>query len=38
MKWPVVSFIVVGILSFGLGLGYGWKTNLPPNGGWSNEV
>jgi hypothetical protein len=38
MKWPVLSFIAAGMLSFGLGISYGWKTNLPPNGGWSNEV
>jgi len=38
MRSSIVSFIVAGILSFGLGLGYGWKTNLPPKGEWKNEV
>jgi hypothetical protein len=38
MKWAVLSFSMGGILFFGLGVGYGWKANLPPKGRWSNEV
>jgi hypothetical protein len=38
MKSPIILFIVMGVLSFGLGIDYGWKTNLAPNGRWANDV
>jgi hypothetical protein len=38
MKGSLLSFSVVGILFFGLGVGDGRKTNLPPKGERNNKV
>ncbi len=38
MKLFLRSFLVTGVISFVVGIGYGWTTLLPLYGGWNHKV